>query len=255
MKYKEHIFDVGAFNGLDGLILAIKNKNMKVHAFEANPELIKIIKRNKKKIEKFKNIKIKNYKINNFAVSDKNKFFKFNIAKNPTVSSLYKFSKNIDKTWPGYRNAHCTFIKKIKVKGITLDKYCKDNQVNQINYLHIDTQGNDLKVLKGLNKKINIVKKGILEAAINKKKALYENIDTISEVKLFLKKHNFQISKIEAIDENIKNEKNVFFYNKNIRFINQVKSNYNVRSLNRIISNKTNLKDKLINKLENFFYN
>ena len=98
MKYKEHIFDVGAFNGLDGLILAIKNKNMKVHAFEANPELIKIIKRNKKKIEKFKNIKIKNYKINNFAVSDKNKFFKFNIAKNPTVSSLYKFSKNIDKT-------------------------------------------------------------------------------------------------------------------------------------------------------------
>ena len=25
MKYKNNIFDVGAFNGLDGLILAIKN--------------------------------------------------------------------------------------------------------------------------------------------------------------------------------------------------------------------------------------
>ena len=39
-----------------------------VHAFEANPNLIKEIKRNKKKIELFKKIKIKNYKINNYAV-------------------------------------------------------------------------------------------------------------------------------------------------------------------------------------------
>ena len=44
MVYKEHIFDIGAFNGLDGLILALKNSNMLVHIFEANPEMIKIIK-------------------------------------------------------------------------------------------------------------------------------------------------------------------------------------------------------------------
>ena len=49
MKYKNNIFDVGAFNGLDGLILAIKNPESMVHAFEANPNLIKEIKRNKKK--------------------------------------------------------------------------------------------------------------------------------------------------------------------------------------------------------------
>ena len=253
MKYKDHIFDVGAFNGLDSIILALKNQNMMVHVFEANPDLIKIIKKNKKKIEDFKKTKIKNYKINNFAVSNKNKFFKFNIAKNPTVSSLYQFSKNIDKTWPGYRETHCTFIKKIKVKGITLEKYCKDNKIDRINYLHIDTQGNDLNVLKGLNKKIKIVEKGVLEAAVNKKKALYQNKDTISEIKFFLKKKNFYISKIESVDKNIKNEKNVFFYSKKIKFNNQVKSEYNLRNLNRIISNKTNLKDKIFNKIEFFF--
>ena len=54
MRYKNHIFDVGAFNGLDGLILALKNKNMMVHAFEANPALIKIIKKTR---EKLKNLK------------------------------------------------------------------------------------------------------------------------------------------------------------------------------------------------------
>ena len=65
MVYKEHIFDIGAFNGLDGLILALKNSNMLVHIFEANPEMIKIIKKNKKKIENFKKLKINNIKYTN----------------------------------------------------------------------------------------------------------------------------------------------------------------------------------------------
>ena len=49
MKIKNNIFDVGAFNGLDGLILALKNQKVIVHAFEANPHLIKVIQNNKKK--------------------------------------------------------------------------------------------------------------------------------------------------------------------------------------------------------------
>ena len=57
MKSKDNIFDVGAFDGLDGLILAIQNPNMFVHAFEANPDLIKVIIANKNKIEKYKKIK------------------------------------------------------------------------------------------------------------------------------------------------------------------------------------------------------
>ena len=162
MKSKDNIFDVGAFDGLDGLILAIQNPNMFVHAFEANPDLIKVIIANKNKIEKYKKIKINNYKVNNYAVSDKNDNLIFNIAKNPTVSSLNEFSKNIDKTWPGYREAHCTVIKKIEVKAITLEKYCNDQEIRKINYLHIDTQGSDLDVLRGLKNKLNIVDQGVL---------------------------------------------------------------------------------------------
>ena len=51
MIYKKNIFDVGAFNGLDGLIMALINPEIMVHAFEANPELIKVIKNNKKKLK------------------------------------------------------------------------------------------------------------------------------------------------------------------------------------------------------------
>ncbi len=253
MRYKNHIFDVGAFNGLDGLILALKNKNMMVHAFEANPALIKIIKKNKRKIEKFEKIKINNYKINNYAISDKNKFLKFNIAINPTVSSLNSFSKNIDQTWPGYRKAHCTFIKKIRVKGITLEKYCQDNKITRINYLHIDTQGSDLKVLKGLKRSIRLVEQGVLEASISKKKALYQNNHTISEAKYFLNKKNFLIKKIEPAEKNLKNERNIYFYSKKKNFKNKVITKYKVKYFERIVSNNPKLKHKIINTLRHLF--
>ena len=254
MKYKNNIFDVGAYNGLDGLVLASKNPNMMVHAFEANPYLIKIIRSNKKKIEYYKKIKINNYKINNLAVSDKNCSFIFNVAKNPTVSSLNKFSKNLNKTWPGYKEAHCTVIKKIKVKGITLEKYCLDNDIKRINYLHIDTQGSDLKVLKGLKKKISIVDEGVMEAALNNKLSLYQKNHTIRDAKNFLHKKNLIISKIDSIDENIKNEKNIYFNKKNIKRNIKLNKKYNLRYFNRIISNKVKFKDRLIDNVQKYLF-
>ena len=144
-------------------------------------------------------------------------------------------------------------MKKIRVKSITLEKYCIDNKINIINYLHVDTQGSDLKVLKGLKKKIKIVQKGVLEAALNSKNSLYKKNHTIKEAKSFLMKNEFKISKIEDVDENIKNEKNIFFYKK--KYLNQKKTNikYNLRYYNRIISDRTNLKDKFINFLSKLF--
>ena len=234
MISKNNIFDVGAYDGLDGLILAIKNPNIMVHAFEANPDLIKVIKNNKNEIEKYKKIEIKNYRVNNNAVSDENSSQIFNIAKNPAVSSLNEFSKNIDKTWPGYREAHCTVIKKIEVEGITLEKYCIDNEIKKINYLHIDTQGSDLKVLKGLKNKLDIVDQGVLEAAVSNDTSLYETNHTIDQTKKFLELNNFEISKVENLDKNIDKE--------------------NIRYYKRLINNRLSLKDKFIDKLKNLLF-
>lgn len=252
MEFKYHIFDVGAFNGVDGLALAIKNPNFLVHAFEANPDLINLIGDNKKKIEDYKKIKIINYKLNSCAVSDKIEYSDFNIAKNPTVSSLNKFVEHLDENWQGYKDEHFKYIKKVKVKVITLKKYCEDNNINNINYLHIDTQGNDLKVIKGLDNKINIIEKGVLEAAVDKKKSLYEENHTINDVKIFLSSNGFQISKIENIDNNIKNEKNIFFYNKELKAKQKIILNYNTRYFNRIVSNRITIKDKIFDYFEKY---
>ena len=254
MISENNIFDVGAYDGLDGLILAIKNPNIMVHAFEANPDLIKVIKNNKNEIEKYKKIEINNYRINNNAVSDINSILTFNIAKNPIVSSLNEFSKNIDKTWPGYRKEHCTVIKKIEAEGITLEKYCIDNQIKKINYLHIDTQGSDLKVLKGLKNKLGIVDQGVLEAAVDDDTSLYETNHTIDQTKKFLQLNNFEISKVENIDKNIDKEKNIYFNKKNLNSNFKINKKYNIRYYQRLINNRLNLKDKFFDKLKNLLF-
>ncbi len=53
-----------------------------------------------------------------------------------------------------------------------------------------------------------------------------------------------------SIDKNIKNEKNIYFFNKKIKFKKKAQTNYNLRHFRRIVENNTNLKDKLINKIK-----
>ena len=245
MLYKKNIFDVGAYNGTDGLTLALKNSDTFVNAFEANTELVKGIKKLKLKIEHRIGRKINNFKIHNVAVSNKSKMGQFYIAKNPTVSSLHKFSKNIDKTWPGYRKEHCHTVKKVKVKIITLKDFCLKHKIEVINYLHVDTQGNDLNVLKGFEDLISIVKQGVIEAAVAKKNSLYQKNHTLSDAKNFFKKNKFSIKRIEPIESSVGNEVNIYYYNNKFNSFFDVKKNYNTRYLDRVASNRTKLKDNL----------
>ncbi len=256
MVYKKHIFDVGAHNGIDGLALAEKNPDTLVNAFEANKELIKVIIQLKKKIEKRIGRKIKNYRIHNVAVSNRSKLSNFYIAKNPTVSSLHKFSKNLDKFWPGYKETHCQTIKKIKVRTLTLKKFCNNNKIKSINYLHVDTQGNDLNVLRGLGDLIRIVKRGVIESSLSKKNSLYQNNHTLKETKNFFKRYNFLIKKIEPIESSAGNEVNIYYQNKRLNNFKDLKLNYNYRYYNRLLGNRTQLKDDikdLLFRIFNFF--
>ena len=239
------IFDFGAYDGIDGLALAIKNPKFFIYAFEANPSLIEKINSNKLSLEKRLGRKILNYKILNKAISNENKRSNFLISKNPTGSSLKKFSSDLDKTWPGYRTTQFHVVKKIDVDVITLEKFCIENEIKNINYLHIDTQGNDLNVLKGLGKFRSNVQKGILEAAIDKKNALYEDNHTLKEVENYFDEYGYKIVSVNFIDKNIKNEVNIKFENKKFDNPSTINTSYNTRYFFRVINNNTYLKDDI----------
>lgn len=235
-------------------MLAQKNKSFFVYAFEANPDQYLIIKKNKSILEKRIGRKIYNYKILNFAVSNSDNFNKhFYIAKNPAVSSLNHFSKNIKKTWKGYDKMFCV-LKTVKVKTITLSKFCQLNNVKKIAYLHCDTQGSDLKVFQGLGNYKKILEAGIMECSLNKYVSLYKGNHTLEQTKKLLLKSGFNIYRIDHIDGTMGNEFNVFYKKKK----STVNLNYNCRYLRRVFQNRTYFKDDIkdfILRLYNRFFN
>jgi cellulose synthase/poly-beta-1,6-N-acetylglucosamine synthase-like glycosyltransferase len=136
---------------------------------------------------------------------------------------------------------------------LIINKILQLDDLNDILVVDDNSPDGTAQKVIGLKKKIKIVQKGILEAALNSKNSLYKKNHTIKEAKFFLMKNKFKISKIENIDENIKNEKNIFFYKKNSPNLKKINIIYNLRYYNRIISDRTNLKDKFINFLSKLF--
>lgn len=194
-------FDVGANNGSSFINLARNDPKSIVYAFEPTPQMIKIIDENTSNL--------KNYFLIKNAVSDFNGKATFNVAGQGDwgCSSLLDFSDKSKTEWPGRHDFKVT--EKIEVEVIRLDKFVQENQIKEIDHLHIDTQGSDLKVLIGLGEYISIVKKGEMEAS-NKKDILYEGQNTKEECVDFLKNNGFNIENIWCNDHSC-NEVNISF--------------------------------------------
>lgn len=198
-------FDVGANNANDSILVARNNPNLHVYGFEPTPELQSIIE------EKINDLP--NYHLIKSAVSDYEGTSTFNIAGQADwgCSSLLEFSEKSITEWVGRSDFRVTH--KVEVDVIRLDKFVEENEIDLIEYLHIDTQGSDLNVLKGLGDKLSIVKAGVMEAGA-KDDILYKGQNTEQDCVKFLYENGFIIENIQSNDVH-RNEVNIFFKNKN----------------------------------------
>ena len=190
-------FDVGANSGSDSI-----NKTQAgyiVYAFEPNPNLV----------EQIKQKNIRHYHITQAAVSNFNGKAKFKVASKGGAgcSSLLEFSDKSKTEWSGRTDFEVTG--EIEVEVIRLDSFIEQCNILTIDFLHVDTQGSDLKVLEGLGKYIRIVKEGVIEAA-NKPDILYKEQNTKEESILFLQENGFQITDVK-FNAHHGNEVNIFF--------------------------------------------
>ena len=207
------VFDVGANNANE--TKHFLDNGATVYAFEPNPIMVNDMKT---RLGKFSN-----FNLIESAVSDYEGSATFNLAgpndpNNPLnhsigypnygSSSLLDFQEGLDKTWTGRRDL-ATFAK-INVNVMRLDSFVKKHNIKQIDYLHVDTQGQDLSVLKGMGEYLSIVKKGVVEAPTSKTTRIYVKSHTMVEIVKFLRENNFLIDKIDANDEN-ENEVNIYF--------------------------------------------
>ena len=129
-------FDVGADDGLHGILFAFLNPKINVFSFEPIKDSKKVISANLKKIEKFFRIKIRNYKIINSAVSDFNGHRIFYETNYKVASSLLKPKNKLNKFWTKSENLLIKEVssgmkikKKYKVRVLTLEKFCKKNSM------------------------------------------------------------------------------------------------------------------------------
>ena len=197
-KRDKIIFDIGCFRG-NFTKNFIKNESKLgiksiFFLFDPNPtvkDYLKPILENEK-------IKYFNLALDN---SNSQKKFYINNFFEPSGSSLNTIFRD-DKKWKNTRKIFMQIfqpLKKIKdfseinVQTQTLDSFCLDKKIENIDVLKIDTEGNELNVLKGAKRllsenKINLIYTEISET---KKKFLEKEKSIIN----FLNSYNFELKK------------------------------------------------------------
>lgn len=200
------LFDVGANTGQNSIEMTRKNSSYFCFAFEPNSSLCAYLKNDTQDIKD-------RYFIYDFAVanfSGKSTFYVSHHA-DSGVSSLRPFSENICLTWSGRTDLY--YDEEVTVRVITLKEFIetiRPFQIEKLDYLHVDAQGSDLDVLRGLEEHISKVRRGVIEAPHNSHVQLYQGQHNRNEAITFLTENGFAI-KSEHWNDPHQNESNLYY--------------------------------------------
>lgn len=147
------IFDIGGYGGEYSLKILEHAPDVNLYVFEINNDT------SEKMLKPALSGKGKNVRIISLGLSNESGEFPIYTNKLGATDSLYK--SNIGKY------IH-TETKLAKVS--TVDLFCKEYNIDRINFLKIDTEGNDLQVLKGAE---NMIKSGNVDTIVFEFSLLY----------------------------------------------------------------------------------
>ena len=136
------IFDVGANNGEYSKKLADHfDSKAKIFSFEPSQKTFSILKT---ALVHFTNVKFFNFGFSDVCcITD---LFQSNDPTESGLSSVY--NRNLQ-----HMNRKMDFVEKIELKK--LDNFCEENNIDHINFLKLDTEGNEYKILLGAQKMID----------------------------------------------------------------------------------------------------
>ena len=142
------IFDGGANKGQTTSKYLNLHQNSKILAFEPFPEIFQIY------TNRIISDRVRAYCV---ALSDTDGQEEFFSNKNHYTNSLLETDREGEDRNDAFKN-----LKKLKVKTIKIDTFCRENGIAQIDILKLDIQGGELKALNGAeemlrDKKINLI--------------------------------------------------------------------------------------------------
>lgn len=144
-KIPSVIVEFGSYDGGDGAFYKQTYPESKVFSIEGCEERYNIIK----KYEKLLGIDV-----SNFAVCEYDGFIEFYSVKDPNVmdhKDNYGSSGSINQRTDLYKKkfSHISEQKSKKVPCIRLDTFCKSKNIEHIDFLHVDVEGAEHRVIKG----------------------------------------------------------------------------------------------------------
>ena len=183
------IFDIGSCDGLDSIKYARLFPNSKIYAFEPLSKNVELINVNSKKYN------VSNVNVISFALSDKIGKEKFYVSSgNPEELKSDEWdygNKSSSLLPPDKANEVLDWLKfedEISVDTITLNKFCSDEKIEIIDFIHMDVQGAELLVLKGAQNFISSIKMIWLEV---ENISLYKNQPLKQDVESFMITNGF----------------------------------------------------------------
>ena len=200
LKNNMVFFDVGSNMGFYTLWASrFLNISGSIHSFEPDENNFNRL---------YENLKINNIQkfvtINQVAISD--------------INGILQFSIGLDGENHILSNANDAFT---KVDSLSLDFYCKSNNVNCIDYLKVDVEGFELMVIKGAKnlieqKRIKIIQLEINKTLGNSNTSSEELINTLEEFGYILCKYDVEKKQLKPIRYSINRENYFFVFDINI---------------------------------------
>jgi FkbM family methyltransferase len=162
----------------------------KVFAFEPFGREAELLRKNKLVHDKFAE-----YSIYEMALADKDGFMNFNIMNNSSMNSLldpdfenYQLHFGMMSGYRDWKN-NIGVQETVNVKATTLDSFCIQKKISHIDFLKLDTQGTELKILQGAKKLFNDYSIGVIKCEfafvpVYKEQCLFADID------IFMRQHD-----------------------------------------------------------------
>jgi FkbM family methyltransferase len=190
------IFDIGGCEGEDSIKYSKLFPNATIYIFEPLPNNIERINQN------IKIYNVNKVKIFPYALSDNIGLSEFHVSS----GQPYETDTNLDWDFGNKSSSLLTpaevkqttpwlkFNEIISVYTETIEKFVEMNSISIIDFIHMDVQGAELKVLTGANSFIQNIKAVWLEVS---NQELYEGQPKRGDIEKYMNSHNFILIKSE----------------------------------------------------------